>query len=161
MRNTIKEIFVDLDGVLADFDEKVERLTGLKPDAPEKDQVMWDKLEKIPHFYLDLKLMPGARDLWNRVERYQPTILTAVPSRKTPMQIESANDKVVWVAQNFGNHVSVIVTLSKLKHTCGKPGDVLIDDRKENIDSWIEMGGIGILHINVEDTLTQLNNLGL
>ncbi len=42
--------------------------------------------------------------------------------------------------------------LAKTKH-------VLIDDKKSNIDEWIEEGGIGILHTNTKDTIEQLKEL--
>ena len=38
-------------------------------------------------------------------------------------------------------------------------GSVLIDDRQKNLDSWIEHGGIGILHVSAEDTINQLKAL--
>lgn len=156
-----RQLFVDMDGVLVDFDKKVLQIMGRKPDPVEKDDEMWNALEKIDHFYLDLEWMEGAKELWSYVLPHNPWILSAVPSRKGAMQIQSGEDKVVWCSTELGAHVPVIITLSKIKHTCGKPGDILIDDREENIIAWRKMGGVGILHKNVQDTLNQLRELGL
>jgi hypothetical protein len=37
----------------------------------------------------------------------------------------------------------------------------LIDDRKDNIQQWIDSGGIGILHTSTASTIKQLEKLGL
>ena len=36
---------------------------------------------------------------------------------------------------------------------------VLIDDYQDNIDNWVEAGGIGILHKTADDTIKQLNDI--
>lgn len=36
---------------------------------------------------------------------------------------------------------------------------VLVDDRIDNIEAWREAGGIGILHVSVEDSIAQLKAL--
>jgi diphthamide synthase subunit DPH2 len=47
-------------------------------------------------------------------------------------------------------HIPLPVTIGpysrdKWKHV-KNPGDILIDDRADNIEEWIAAGGIGILH---------------
>jgi hypothetical protein len=41
------------------------------------------------------------------------------------------------------------------------PGKILIDDRKDTIDSWNANGGIGILHTSTANTIEQLQKVGL
>ena len=57
-----EKIFVDLDGVLADFDTGYEKLTGVKPTRwPAPDNIDWKAVDKAQDFYLRLPLIPGAR----------------------------------------------------------------------------------------------------
>ena len=41
------------------------------------------------------------------------------------------------------------------------PNAILIDDRKDNIEQWIEAGGIGIHHTSTNSTIKKLQKLGL
>jgi hypothetical protein len=38
-------------------------------------------------------------------------------------------------------------------------GSILVDDRQKNIDSWVENGGIGIVHTSAENTINELKKL--
>jgi hypothetical protein len=55
----------------------------------------------------------------------------------------------------------LILRSAKHKKDFAGPNNILIDDRVDNINGWIEAGGIGILHTSAEDTIKQLNKLGL
>jgi hypothetical protein len=44
-------------------------------------------------------------------------------------------------------------------HRTHSDHQILIDDRSDNIASWIAAGGIGILHTNVDDTIAQLHKI--
>jgi hypothetical protein len=50
---------------------------------------------------------------------------------------------------------------AKDKKDLAEPNAILIDDRKDNIQQWIDAGGIGIRHISTESTIKQLQKLGL
>ena len=62
----VKKIYLDMDGVLADFDKGVWKLCGMKTlpqngkRDPHHDDLMWEAIRKVDHFYDKLKLMPGA-----------------------------------------------------------------------------------------------------
>ncbi|MBP5699152.1 MAG: hypothetical protein J6W96_06470, partial [Alphaproteobacteria bacterium] len=60
---------------------------------------------------------------------------------------------------NYGIVDGVICCLSKDKQKYGKPNDILIDDRPNNIEKWIKMGGIGILHTSAKETIRKLEEL--
>jgi len=47
------------------------------------------------------------------------------------------------------------------KYFCRGKYDLLIDDSPRNIDDWIKVGGTGILHVTLEDTLQQMHQLGI
>ena len=45
------------------------------------------------------------------------------------------------------------------KKIFSQKGNVLIDDRPENIEAWESEGGIGILHKSAKDTIDELKKL--
>ena len=148
----VNTIFVDMDGVVADFDAFVLREMGRTFDhasGPQEDKEMWDFLSKVPHLYAQLEPTPYAFDLWHLVNTVGAKVefLTAIPRRTTMPDAET--DKRAWVARYFGEHVPVRIgpySRDKWKHAARN--DILIDDRQDNIQDWTVKGeGIGILHI--------------
>ena len=71
-------LFLDLDGVMADFDRAAVAILGAPPDEVPPN-VMWSRLARHPDFFGSLPLMPDALELWRFAAPYQPTILTGAP----------------------------------------------------------------------------------
>ena len=151
-------IYVDMDGVLADFDAYVLELTGKRFDVHTQDIQLWNLLANTERLYFQLYPMPRGLELWGKINSHSCTvkILTAIPRRKTIPSAEA--DKREWVAKYLGNHVNVkIGPHSKDKWKHAKRGDILIDDRLDNIQDWINKGyGIGIHHSDVDNTIEAL-----
>jgi len=147
-RNTI---FLDMDGVLADFDRLVFQIFGKTfghcRTAAEEGQ-MWGELMKIDRLYFQLELMPFAQELWEQAHSYgaKVEVLTAIPRHATAPSAEA--DKRAWIAKHFGEAVSVrIGPYSRDKWRHARRADILIDDRPSNIREWINKGdGIGIFY---------------
>ncbi|MEQ1727422.1 MAG: hypothetical protein ABL982_03500 [Vicinamibacterales bacterium] len=100
-------VFVDLDGVLADFDTRYADVFGERNDhnGPEPPD-FWDRLgaHADGHFYAELPVMPDARALWDGVIALcSPIVLTGIP-RSLP---HAEPDKRAWVARHFGDDVPV------------------------------------------------------
>ncbi len=148
-------LFLDLDGVFADFDAAVARMFG-KPSEQVPRREMWARIFRTRGFWSDLAMMPGADMLWERVRRYDPVFLTGV--LKGDRTCEPS--KIAWVRQRFGTD-RVICCMARDKPSYGKPGDILVDDRISNVDAWTAMGGHGILHRTVPDTIAELRAAGL
>jgi hypothetical protein len=138
-----------MDGVLADFDKFVLDNYGrtFPQDTHVDDTKMWEYLESIDHFYFKLEPTPYAYRLYHLAcfVADDVQILTAIPSRgQAPTAKE---DKQAWVNKYFSNNLRVnFGPYSKDKWKHALPGDILIDDRPDNIHSWNAAGGIGILH---------------
>lgn len=145
------QLFVDMDGVLADFDrgygerfeERASKLT---------DNVDWEAVRSTPGFFRDLPPMADLGELWAGVERFKPIILTGVPS-SVP---EAVENKRAWVAKHLGPDIHVIGCRSSDKCLHGKPGDVLIDDWTKYQRKWVSMGGHWITHTSAAESLDQL-----
>jgi hypothetical protein len=148
-----------MDGVLVDFDKRCRQLEIPMVNGWAKDEVLWPTVEKIDHFFLHLEPREDYLELWDRIERLNPTILTAVP--KWAQKLHAAKDKREWIASYLGPDVPVITCLGVEKQNyCKSKMDILIDDFGRNIGQWINKGGIGILHHNAHQTNLVLNEIG-
>ena len=60
-------------------------------------------------------------------------------------------DKLAWANKHYPHIPVFFGPFAKNKYQHCKFGDVLIDDRKSNVDEWIAAGGIAHLYRNWED----------
>lgn len=157
-------LFVDLDGVLADFHSKALEVTGMDATIvdsnPATKKEFWRKIKQHlksgEKFWEAMVPLRDAHVLWRFVSKYSPTILTSTGSEKSA-QVE----KEVWVKHHIGDVPVIFVRDSADKAQYAAPNHILIDDRLKSINPWIAAGGIGILHISAEITITRLKALGL
>lgn len=151
-------LWVDSDGVFADFDLHVKTIFGKSPREFGGDQNMWAAITAHEPFWETMPVMEGSVAFWNAVKHLSPIVLTGCP--KTNYE-GAASAKRAWWQKHFG-HFDVITCLSRDKATHMKaPGDILIDDMSKNIKRWEAAGGIGIFHrhYRYDDTLARLNAL--
>ena len=146
-------LFLDADGVLADFDQGAVELLGMKPKAfidRHGRGAFWKRLAKAKNFYGALPEMLDARVLFDAVEHLKPTILTGLPLGNW-----AARQKVEWAAQHFPG-VPIITCMAADKHLHMHPGDVLVDDREKHRSAYEAAGVVFVHHRNAEDSLKQL-----
>ena len=165
-----EKIYLDMDGVLADFDRGVRELCGMDPQPqtgktdPHQDDLMWEAIREVGHFYDKLELMPGAKEMFGRIwDRYgdRCEILTGVPREERGI-VDAVPDKIAWSHRLLSKDVKVHTVCRKHKiRFCTGPEAVLVDDREKTIREWRELGGTGILHVSPEETLKELEELGL
>ena len=146
-------LFLDADGVLADFDAGAQRLLGMKPKAfiaKHGRGEFWKRLARAKNFYGTLPEMSDARLLFDAVKHLEPTILTGLPLGRW-----AAPQKVEWAAEHFPG-VPIITCVAADKHKHMKPGDVLVDDREKHRAAYEAAGVVFVHHKNAEDSLKQL-----
>lgn len=156
-------IYLDYDGVLADFDKAAEQALGTdniyKYEFVWGPDKFWERLNENPYFFRELSLRRDARKLWEGVSHLDPIILTALP-RENGERVNQ--QKRAHIAENFQLQGDRVITCpTKDKPNFCKPGDILIDDRAVNRDAWIAKGGIYIIHTDAFKTLIALNALGI
>ena len=148
------KLFIDLDGVLADFDRGVQAVTGKRPEElPLK--TMWSALSRAPRFFETLEFMHDAEALWRFCEPHHPTILTGLP-----LGSWAPEQKKRWVARMLGAHVPVITCMSRDKPRWSGPGRVLVDDRAPAREGWERKGGAFVHHLSAERSIAVLRSLG-
>ena len=149
-------LFLDADGVLADFDRGARELLGASPKAyiaKHGRGAFWKKLAQAKNFYGSLPEIPDARRLFDAVKHLKPTILTGLPLGKW-----AAPQKVEWAAEHFPG-VPIITCMAADKHLHMHPGDVLVDDREKHRAAYEAAGVVFVHHRNAEDSLRQLAKL--
>jgi 5' nucleotidase, deoxy (Pyrimidine), cytosolic type C protein (NT5C) len=150
---TEPRLFLDCDGVLADFDAGVKALLGMSAAEFEKRhniREFWKRLARADGFYAQLPEMPDAQQLFEAVRHLKPTILTGLPLGKW-----AAPQKEDWAAEHFPG-VPIITTMARDKHLHMDPGDVLVDDREKHRPAYEEAGVMFVHHLNAADSIRQL-----
>ncbi len=153
------KVYCDMDGVIVDFEHGYNRLTGRDApgfSSPYNKNEFWSAIDKAgAKFWADLEWMEDGPQLWSYIKQYNPKLLTA-PS----MNPSSEEGKLQWVEKNIPG-TQTIFKQAKNKQDLAEPNAILIDDREDNIERWIDAGGIGIRHTSTASTIKKLQKLGL
>jgi 5'(3')-deoxyribonucleotidase len=147
-RNTF---YLDMDGVCADWDRAAEQFLGIPTRlnpingnytvTPDE----WERLRSAGHFYRHLPVMPGADILVDLARQYRDTLgwdlffLTAIPHKNDVP--DAFSDKVLWALEHFPDIEVHFGPYAVDKHRHCRPGDILVDDRLSNCESWRAAGG--------------------
>jgi hypothetical protein len=91
-----RQIYCDLDGVLADFEKGIINLLGKTPSELVKG-TMWKHVARADAFYENLDFTYDGKDLWDAIRHLQPDILTGVPYPKS-----SRIEKYNWCKEKLG-----------------------------------------------------------
>lgn len=139
-------LFIDLDGVGADFDGGYYALFGHWPwDVP--DGKMWANVRSVPKFFANLPVLPGFLEAVQEFvdAGYDLAFLTACPSHDYQ---GVADQKYEWVHTNVPHDILVLPVIKGVNKVrfLQRPGDVLVDDFEKNVLPWRAAGGNGILH---------------
>lgn len=154
------KIYLDMDGVLAAFDQKVEEIfkTHIQ-SVPKKD--LWGGIKRyndtVEPFFENLEPMPDAMQLWKfcSANFQEVEILTATGHAFQGI----GEQKRKWVAQHLNSSVIVhTVRKSEEKALFANPNSILVDDRMKSIAPWRAAGGIGILHTSATQSIRELEN---
>jgi len=161
------QIYQDMDGCLCDFESHFKYLTGMSPDyylakmtqkygSKKAIEMFWDPIAKAgKDFWANLYWMPDGQQLWDYIKQYNPKLLTA-PSREKSSRI----GKQEWVDKHIPG-TPIIFKKAEDKKDLADPNSILIDDRKSNIEQWINAGGIGIYHTSTASTIKKLKQIRL
>jgi hypothetical protein len=152
------QLFLDCDGVLADFDARAIEVLGMNPrDFEEKKGTaeFWRIIEKTPDFFYSLQPMAGAFDLVDAVAHLKPIILTGVPQGSWAI-----GQKLRW-GQKYFPELKMWTCRSKDKIKLANPGDIIVDDWLKHRQKWIDGGGIWVTHTSAWDSIRQLKELGV
>ena len=140
------EIYVDMDGVLADFFGEWAKVMGKKSFRDIEDPASAiKKIKTVEDFWLNLPVLPQAKELLSLIKRVKGKYkICTSPLADDP---RSEPHKREWVKKNLSFFLpeEVIVTHNKPQFAKNKNGtpNILIDDYGVNIRAWEAAGGIG------------------
>ena len=154
-------IYLDMDGVIADFTKRYKELYNMEPREAEKHK-QFDKL--FTEFiatgqFATLDLMDGAMD---GVEflRKAPVPTQILSSTANEARYDTiSKQKMIWLQTHGITFTPNFVPGKRHKYKFATPDSIIIDDTESVINDWREAGGLAIFHRNVPDTLAQLKFL--
>lgn len=149
-------LYLDMDGVLANFDKKFKELDPQLPDHEKfKEAVMTHRI------FEDLEYMPDARDLLNHVSRLNGVhieILTSMGTFDPARGHQAMMQKMTWLKNKNIPYRPNFVRTKTEKAKCAHDHAILIDDSIGCITPFNEAGGHGILHTNAADSIHMLDS---
>jgi 5'(3')-deoxyribonucleotidase len=155
-------IYLDMDGVLADFFAEYAKLAGVTSgsyrDIPPAKADPTLNLMIGTDFFARLPMFSTAPSLVQMVLSYVPNYSIC----SSPLRGDHANSehwKREWIKKHLSPQPSeIIITGQKERHAVNADGspNILIDDRGTNIVAWRARGGIGIKYQADEDSLDKV-----
>jgi hypothetical protein len=145
------EIFLDMDGVLADFFAEYAVLAGLPPGSsyrdvpPAKNDPTLNKMVGTDFFYRLPKFASADKLVAMVVKIFGGYSICSSPLRGD--HENSGVQKTRWIQANLDPQPNrILIESRKERHATQPDGtpNILIDDRKDNIIKWEAAGGIGI-----------------
>lgn len=130
----MKILYIDMDGVIADFDKYVNpflpdvELGDGNPETYEYRSKIVDKfISENPNMFEHLELIEGAYESINYLKDHFDIYFLSTPVYKVP---ESYKGKRLWIKKHFGDWGDKRLILTHRKDLC--IGDYLVDDRLKN-----------------------------
>jgi len=149
------QIYCDMDGVLCDFDKRFRHYYEVDPREYYKEKgikAFEEAVDKAgPQFWSKMDWMPGGRELWATISKHNPIILTS------PSKFKYAKEgKKEWIETHLNPQPKdIIFAQTGQKHTkmiTDPKRSILIDDYYPNLEPWKQLGGIGIMHKDIDKT---------
>jgi hypothetical protein len=169
----MKTFYLDMDGVVADFDAAAHQLIGALPanGSHRWGNEDWQKIRSSERWFRDLPKTPFADELVELARQFRDQhgwrllFLTAIPrGNDFPWTFY---DKMLWTQTHYPDIPVHFGPYSTDKKIHCKTGDILVDDRLDNTTEWREAGGHAIRMIyknptpaldEVRSTLETLKN---
>jgi phosphoglycolate phosphatase-like HAD superfamily hydrolase len=154
----IDKIYLDMDGVICDFDKRYEELYGYNPHKV-KDKNRWkenfDDFIKTRQF-ATLDLMPGAMTLLHGLAMSGVPVEILSSSAREDVAKEISEQKEEWLKKYHIDFPRNFPPGKRYKYKYAAPSYLIIDDTLSVIEDWKEAGGPAIHFKNVKDTMAML-----
>ena len=165
MEDAKPTVYLDMDGVLADFFGGVEFLYGVEHWKELTNDKTKDLKKQVidritgTDFFAVLPKFSTADALIDMVKKFTGGKFSINTSPLRGDHENSAKYKRVWISNNIEQPDEIIVTGRKESYAkdkgTGTP-NILIDDRPVNIQKWQAAGGYGILYQANRDPLSKV-----
>ena len=150
------DIFLDLDGVLTDFERHCDETGYRRPDgSPDYERMNCNK------WFGNMCAYDGARAFYDDLCRIARVRFLTAPITHP----ECFGGKAEWIKSfvpEKGGFVlkDLMIVASQDKYLIAKPGRILIDDRLKNVTAWRAAGGQAVHHTgDYAQTLLAVRNI--
>ena len=159
-------VYLDMDGVLADFFGGIEKLYGVQHwkelTSDKTKDLKTEVIKKITgtNFFETLPKFNTADQLIKIVTDFTGGIYSINTSPLRGDNKNSAYYKKVWIGKHLPKPQEIIVTGRKESYAMNKNNkpNILVDDRPINIQRWTGRGGYGILYQANKDSVDKVKN---
>ena len=156
------KIYLDLDGVIADFHKRYHELYNTSPSSDDARKRFGQRFAIFIQNkeFQNLDLMPDANVLLDYL-KYQPVPpVEILSSTARPINnAEISRQKEVWLRKHSINYPANFVPGKQFKYKFADENSIIIDDTPSVIDDWNKAGGTGILHKDALTTIAILDTL--
>jgi hypothetical protein len=150
----MKHIFIDMDGVLSDFQKKYQQMFDITTQEM-KDKRDRKKYDQLWNTFLDqrefakLEWFPGGEQLIEYMRTLNPNniqIAILSSSGGFDRQREVQEQKLAWLTAHFIDWPAVIVPGRRYKAGFAREQSIMIDDTPDVCTEFIKAGGAAIEH---------------
>ena len=158
-------VYLDMDGVLADFFGGVEKMYGVEHwkqlTSDKTKDLKKEVIDRITgtDFFATLPKFQSADALIDMVKKFTGGNFSINTSPLRGDNENSGKYKKVWISNNIDKPDEIVVTGRKETYAKDKASgtpNILIDDRPINIQRWQDSGGYGILYQANRDSLDKV-----
>ena len=158
-------VYLDMDGVLADFFGGVEKMYGVQHwkelTSDKTKDLKSEVINRITgtDFFATLPKFDSAGELISMVKEFTGGNFSINTSPLRGDHTNSSKYKKLWIQNNIEQPDDIIITGRKESYAKDKASgtpNILIDDRPVNIERWQGAGGYGILYQANRDPLTKV-----
>ena len=133
-------IYIDMDGVVADFDQSIINIFGVEYNNKIADK-FWKQTCVEAEVFRRMPPIQEGLDMVNLI-RETRDICFMTSTGGLPHHIDIAKQKLDWLqAHGLGEHPVAFCMNTKGKGQYAQPGAPLIDDRQKVCDEWNAGGG--------------------
>lgn len=150
----MRKIFLDLDGVVVNFEKAIIELFNITPSEEvsnflsQRDPainlaelvggkpIFWKKVNQAGEdFWANMELFPWGMDLWHDLNKLCPEVFILTAPSTHPL---SVSGKVRLIQKYFKTNKFLI---GSGKYACAAPNHLLVDDTPKKLDAFAEHQG--------------------
>jgi hypothetical protein len=158
------KIYLDMDGVLTDFEKRYEELFGVRPiEVQHRTKHFWSNWQEF---------INGGNFKTLEKHKYADRLLEFVSTLGVPVEILSSSggqqnhecvttQKVAWLCNHGIPYKANIVPGGSKKAEYAHPWHILVDDTQHVVEKYRAAGGTAVLHYDIDTTIAELSKLYL